>query len=66
MNSMPSRRQPDAVARWFSHLLVGAVAVYLFGRKSGAGGRFLVACVSAFAHEELDAPVAQVFADLGL
>jgi len=26
----------------------------------------MVACVSAFAHEELDAPVAQVFADLGL
>ena len=63
---MPQRRQPDPVARWLSHALVGVTVGYLVGKKTGAAGFWVGAIVSAFAHEMLDAPVEQALSDFGV
>lgn len=63
---MSPRRRPDPVTRWVSHVLVGAAAGLLVGQRSGPIGGVISALVAIAAHEELDAPVAGVLADLGL
>lgn len=63
---MSSRRRPDPVARWVSHALVGAAAGLLVAQKSGPIGGMVSALIAIAAHEELDAPMADLLTDLGL
>ena len=60
-----ANRQPDAEARLASHVLVGAAAGALVGRKAGLGAFLAVAMVTALAHEGLDAPLASLLSDFG-
>ncbi len=60
----PSNR-PDPLARLLGHVVVGSLAFYLFGRRSGATG-LAVTVLTIAAHETFDAPIAQKFSDLGV
>lgn len=62
---MPPSNRPDPLARLLGHVVVGGLAFYLFGRRSGAAG-LMGTMLTIAAHEALDAPVAQKFSDLGV
>jgi hypothetical protein len=59
--------QPDALANWLGHLVVGLgvlwIATKLFHRPA-IGLAFGVA--AGVAHQALDAPLAQVLSELGI
>jgi hypothetical protein len=63
---MSGNRRPDPAARLLSHMIVGATAGAIVGKRTGPGGALLSALVAVVAHEQLDAPVADILADLGL
>jgi hypothetical protein len=63
---MNPRRQPDPVARFLSHAIVGAAAGWVVGQKSGPGTAILAALAAVAAHEEFDAPLADVLTELGI
>lgn len=64
--AMQPQGQPDPLARWVSHALVGLGVGYILGRRGGTTGFLLMAAVGAIAHEILDAPVARKLSDAGL
>ena len=63
---MAERREPDALAHFLAHALVGCLAVYLFGRGRGSAGALVVGVIGITAHAAFDAPVAQGLSDLGV
>lgn len=63
---MKRKRRPDPETRLVSHLLVGCIAGAATGKRSGFGGFLAAALLAAFAHEALDAPVAQILTDVGM
>ena len=63
---MSPLRQPDPVARWLSHAIVGLGIGYIVGRQTGTVGFVVTAAASAITHEYLDAPVAQLLSDAGV
>jgi len=69
MNPTQSVNEPDPVARWFSHLVVGAIAAafvtQLVGRRSAPAAQIITFLVAAALHEAFDAPVARKLAELG-
>jgi hypothetical protein len=58
--------RPDPAARLLSHALVSIAVGYLIADTWGAVPGLAAAVVAAVAHEELDAPLAQLLADGGL
>ena len=63
---MTAQQQPDPVALWLSHAIVGAVAAALVGPKAGPQAAMLAALIAMAAHHYFDAPVAQRLADIGI
>jgi hypothetical protein len=63
---MAPRREPDALAQFLAHTLVGGLAVYLFGRGRGSAEALAIGIIGITAHAALDAPVAQSLSDLGI
>ena len=63
---MVERGKPDPAARWISHAIVGMTVGYVIGKQTGPVGFWIAAIVSALAHEELDAPVAQALSQFGV
>jgi len=63
---MVQRREPDALAHFLAHVLVGGLAVYLFGRGRGSAEALAIGIIGVTAHAALDAPVAQGLSDLGV
>jgi hypothetical protein len=49
-----------------SHLLVAALVVLVLGRRSGVGGKLLLAVIGVYAHEQFDAPVARTLSGFGI
>jgi hypothetical protein len=48
-----------------AHLLVGGATAVVVGRKTGGLGGLLAGAAAVIAHEELDAPIADLLAELG-
>jgi hypothetical protein len=63
---MSHNRKPSPQTRLLSHVLVGLSAGALISQKTGANTFPIAAVLAAFAHEALDAPVAQALSDLGV
>jgi len=63
---MAQKAQPDQSARWVSHVVVGLTVGTLVARKAGIGAILATACLTAAAHEALDAPLAGALSDLGM
>ena len=64
---MARRSQPDPIATWLGHALVG-IAVGLIVAKSAkaAAPAILVGLFAVLMHAEFDAPVSQALSDLGV
>jgi hypothetical protein len=58
------RPRPTKTDRLISHVAVGLAAGALVGTKKGLGGFIVGALVGAGAHAALDAPTAQLVADV--
>jgi len=63
---MTQTQQPDPLAVWLSHALVGALAAGVVGHKAGPQAAFLAAVIVIAAHHAFDAPVAQRLSALGV
>jgi len=63
---MAQRVQPDQPARFLSHVVVGLTVGTLVAMKAGIGAVLATACLTATAHEALDAPLAGALSDLGM
>lgn len=59
-----ANKRPTGTDRAISHVLVGLLAGVVVGRKAGVAGFIIGGIVGAILHEALDAPAAQVVADL--
>lgn len=59
-----SSRQPTNADRYIAHILVGAGAGLIVGKKTGTLGFVIAALLAATAQELFDAPIAHVVADL--
>ena len=57
-------RKPNSSERIAAHVIVGLAVGALFYKKSGFGGSLLLALLAVLAHEALDAPLAQLLAEL--
>jgi len=63
---MAQRREPDALAHFLAHALVGGLAAYLFGRGRGSTEALAIGVIGIAAHAALDTPVAQGLSNLGV
>ncbi len=63
---MNGKRRPDPAARLLSHALVGVAAGLIVGQRSGPGAAALSALIAIAAHQQLDAPMADIVAELGI
>ena len=59
-----AKKTPTPTDRYVSHALVGIAVGGLFSTKGGLPGFIIGGLIAAFAHAELDAPVAGVVAVL--
>jgi hypothetical protein len=64
--AMNRQRQPDPTARLLAHALVGLGVGFIVGQMSGPVPAVLSALVAIAAHEELDAPLADMLTEIGL
>jgi len=58
------QNQPDGEDRIISHVLVALVVGLLVGRKRGIQGFLIGAVAGAVGHELLDAPIANLVAEI--
>lgn len=63
--ALMSGKRPDPGTRLTAHLLVGGATAVVVGRKTGGLGGLLAGAAAVIAHEELDAPIADLLAELG-
>jgi hypothetical protein len=61
---MPKMR-PSNADRILGHIIVAAVVAFVGSKVKGVPGAITGAVIGVIAHEELDAPLAQVIAELG-
>lgn len=64
---MANRKQPDLVAQWLGHAVVGGVVAVIVAKaaKTAAPALFL-GLFAMLMHAEFDAPVSRALSDLGL
>lgn len=59
-----ANKQPSDADRIMGHLIVAAVVAFIGSRIKGVPGAIAGAVIGVVAHEELDAPLAQLIAEL--
>lgn len=62
-----AKKQPDDLAKFLGHAVVGLGAMWLAGKLTKAAvPAIVIGVVGIILHAELDAPVAQAFSELGI
>ena len=59
-----AKKRPSETDRLLSHVIVALIVGFVGNQIKGAPGAIAGAVLGVIAHEELDAPVAQMIADL--